>query len=89
MVGLFVRSTGFEMISENIQLFARTYFEEYKYTTVGDLQRYVYDRPEVRKILPPEDVENVLEELCFDKFLYTKYDKDYKFFILRQKYHGL
>jgi hypothetical protein len=77
------------MNPNNIQLFANTYFDEYKYTTVGELQRYIYDRPEVAKILPPEDVENVLEELCFDKFLYTAYDKDYKFFIRRHKEHGL
>jgi hypothetical protein len=77
------------MISKNIQSFAHEFFNKYRYTTVGDLQRFIHDRPEVAKILPPEDVENVLEELCFDKFLYTDYDKDYKFFILRHKIHGL
>ncbi len=64
------------MLDDNIVMFVGMFLNEYKYVTAVDLQKYIIERPEVGKVLPIDQIENVLDNLHCVKFLdiYGKVD---------------
>jgi hypothetical protein len=53
----------------SIALFAGHYLEQYKKTSVPLLQKYIRNRDEVGKYIPPEEIEQVLNDLSLAYFL--------------------
>jgi len=54
----------------NIMLFIGLALCKSKYITVGNIQQFIKNRPEVGKILSPERIEEVLEDLEYAGFVH-------------------
>jgi hypothetical protein len=68
------------MTGENIKRFIELYFENNKETTVKDIQLFINSREEVGKILPAEDIYDILEDMSFNNKLVgvgSNFEKSY------------